>query len=90
MPERFESKTTYLLSGETAGCLSSVSPPAAISSAYKDLTGGLSDLDKDNLAKTAAKMAVLVKTPERVRKVCEDIVEHFQTMGPFWLPIPAR
>jgi type I restriction enzyme R subunit len=52
---------------------------AALDAAYKDLTGGLSDLDKDNLAKTAAKMAILVKTPERVRKVCEDIVEHFQT-----------
>lgn len=52
---------------------------AALDAAYKDLTGGLSDLDKDNLAKTAAKMAVLVKTPERVRKVCEDIVQHFQT-----------
>ncbi len=51
----------------------------ALDAAYKDLTGGLSDLDKDTLAKTAAKMAVLVKTPERVRKVCEDIVEHFQT-----------
>ena len=52
---------------------------AALDAAYKDLTGGLSDLDKDNLAKTAAKMAVLVKTPERIRKVCEDIAEHFQT-----------
>ncbi|MDG2539823.1 type I restriction endonuclease subunit R [Dyella jiangningensis] len=52
---------------------------AALDNAYKDLTGGLSDLDKDNLAKTAAKMAVLVKTPERIRKICEDIVEHFQT-----------
>lgn len=52
---------------------------SALDAAYKDLTGGLSDLDKDNLAKTAAKMAVLVKTPERIRKVCEDIVEHFQT-----------
>jgi type I restriction enzyme R subunit len=51
---------------------------AALDDAYKDLTGGLSDLDKDNLAKTAAKMAVLVKTPERIRKVCEDIVQHFQ------------
>lgn len=51
----------------------------ALDAAYKDLTGGLSDLDKDNLAKTAAKMAVLVKTPERISKVCEDIVEHFQT-----------
>jgi type I restriction enzyme R subunit len=52
---------------------------AALDDAYRDLTGGLSDLDKDNLAKTAAKMAVLVKTPERIRKVCEDIVGHFQT-----------
>ena len=52
---------------------------AALDAAYKDLTGGLSDLDKDNLAKTAAKMAVLVKTPERIRKICEDIVDHFQT-----------
>ncbi|GAA0421389.1 type I restriction endonuclease subunit R [Massilia aurea] len=51
----------------------------ALDAAYKDLTGGLSDLDKDNLAKTAAKMAVLVKTPERIQKVCEDIVHHFQT-----------
>jgi type I restriction enzyme, R subunit len=52
---------------------------AALDAAYKDLTGGLSDLDKDNLAKTAAKMAVLVKTPDRIRKICEDIVEHYQT-----------
>ncbi|MBH2018496.1 MAG: HsdR family type I site-specific deoxyribonuclease [Burkholderiales bacterium] len=52
---------------------------AALDAAYKDLTGGLSDLDKDTLAKTAAKMAVLVKTPERIRKVCADIVQHFQS-----------
>ncbi|MHB2025086.1 MAG: type I restriction endonuclease subunit R [Elusimicrobiota bacterium] len=45
--------------------------------AYKQLTGSLSDLDRDTLAKTAAKMAVLVKTPERVRRVCEDIVRHY-------------
>jgi hypothetical protein len=36
------------------------------------LTGGLSDLDKDNLAKTAAKMAVLVEDarahPQGVRR----------------------
>ncbi|MBK4738985.1 type I restriction endonuclease subunit R [Noviherbaspirillum pedocola] len=51
----------------------------ALDAAYKDLTGGLSDLDKDNLAKTAAKMAVLVKTPDRIRKVCEDIVQHYQS-----------
>ena len=52
---------------------------AALDAAYQDLTGGLSDLDKDSLAKTAAKMAVLVKTPERIRKICEDIVQHYHT-----------
>jgi type I restriction enzyme R subunit len=52
---------------------------ASLDDAYKELTGGLSDLDKDTLAKTAAKMAVLLKTPERIRRVCEDIVEHFQS-----------
>ena len=52
---------------------------AAIETAFKELTGGLSDLDRDSLGKTAAKMAVLVKTPERVRRVCEDIVLHYQT-----------
>jgi type I restriction enzyme, R subunit len=51
----------------------------ALDAAYQELTGGLSDLDKNNLAKTAAKMAVLVKTPERIRKVCEDIVQHYQS-----------
>ncbi|MHB2016750.1 MAG: type I restriction endonuclease subunit R [Candidatus Xenobia bacterium] len=51
----------------------------AIDAAFKEMTGGLSDLDRDNLAKTAAKMAVLVKTPERVRRMCEDIVQHYQS-----------
>ena len=51
---------------------------AAIDATFKEMTGGLSDLDKDHLGKTAAKMAVLVKTPERIRHVCEDIVQHFQ------------
>jgi len=49
----------------------------AIDEAFRDLTGGLSDLDRDQLAKTAAKMSVLVKAPERVRKICEDIARHF-------------
>ena len=50
----------------------------AIDEAFKELTGGLSDLDRDQLAKTAAKMAVLVKAPERVQTVCADIAQHFQ------------
>ncbi len=51
----------------------------AIDAAFKALSGGLSDLDRDTLAKTAAKMAVLVKTPERIRRICADIVQHFQS-----------
>ena len=49
----------------------------AIDDAFRELTGGLSDLDRDQLAKTAAKMSVLVKSPERVRKICDDIAAHF-------------
>ena len=52
---------------------------AAIDEAYAELTGGLTDQDRDDLAKAAAKMAVLVKTPERIRAICDDIVKHFQT-----------
>ncbi|WNG26414.1 HsdR family type I site-specific deoxyribonuclease [Cystobacter fuscus] len=51
---------------------------AAIDQAYAELTGNLSDLDKDNLAKAASKMAVLVKVPERVQKICADIAHHYQ------------
>ncbi len=49
-----------------------------IDKAFEELTGGLTDLDKDRLAKAAAKMAVLVKSPERIEKICADIAEHFQ------------
>jgi len=52
---------------------------AAIDDAYKQITGNLSEQDRDDLAKRAAKMAVLVKNPERVRAVVEHIVGHFQT-----------
>lgn len=51
---------------------------AAIDQAYAELTGNLSDLDKDNLAKAASRMAVLVKVPERVQKICEDIARHYR------------
>jgi len=43
------------------------------------MTGSLTDQDRDELAKKAAKMAVLVKNPERVRKVVNHIVNHYQT-----------
>jgi type I restriction enzyme R subunit len=52
---------------------------SAIDEAYKQITGALSEQDRDDLAKRAAKMAVLVKNPERVRAVVNHIVTHFQT-----------
>lgn len=51
---------------------------AAIDAAFKEMTGALTDVDRDNLGKNAARMAVLVKTPERISRVCEDIVRHFR------------
>ena len=50
---------------------------AAIDAAYAELTGGLSDLDRETLSKAAARMAVLVKVPERIDKICADIANHF-------------
>jgi type I restriction enzyme R subunit len=52
---------------------------AAIDEAYKVITDDLNQQDRDDLAKRAAKMAVLVKNPERVRAVVEHIVEHYLT-----------
>jgi len=52
---------------------------AAIDEAYKVITADLSEQDRDDLAKRAAKMAVLVKNPERVRAVVEHIVQHYRT-----------
>jgi type I site-specific restriction-modification system R (restriction) subunit len=48
---------------------------AAIDEAYKQINGSLSEQDRDDLAKRAAKMAVLVKNPERVRAVVNHIVK---------------
>ena len=52
---------------------------AAIDEAYRQITGNLSEQDRDDLAKRAAKMAVLVKNPERVRAVVSHMVKHFRT-----------
>ena len=52
---------------------------AAIDEAFKEITDDMSEQDRDDLAKRAAKMAVLVKNPERVRAVVEHIVKHYQT-----------
>ncbi|GAC1555248.1 MAG: HsdR family type I site-specific deoxyribonuclease [Herpetosiphon sp.] len=52
---------------------------AAIDDAYTRITGSLNEQDRDDLAKRAAKMAVLVKNPERVRAVVSHIVQHFRS-----------
>jgi type I restriction enzyme, R subunit len=51
----------------------------AIDQDYAELTGGLSDLDRETLAKAVSKMAVLVKVPDRITKICADIAQHYQT-----------
>jgi len=50
----------------------------AIDEAYEQITGDLSEQDRDDLAKRAAKMAVLIKAPARVQAICEHIVNHLQ------------
>ena len=50
----------------------------AIDQAYAELTGSLTDLDRETLARAAAKMAVLVKVPDRIEKICADIAHHYQ------------
>lgn len=50
----------------------------AIEEAYRELTEGLTDEDRDKLGKAAAKMAVLVKAPKRIHAICADIAQHYQ------------
>lgn len=52
---------------------------AAIDEAFAQITGDLSEQDRDDLAKRAAKMAVLVKNPERIQAVVRHMVQHYQT-----------
>jgi type I restriction enzyme, R subunit len=51
----------------------------ALDEAFEELAAeaGLSDDDKETLAKKAARLETLLKAPARVRRVCEDIVEHY-------------
>lgn len=50
---------------------------AEINRAYEALAGQLIEDDQDLLAKKAATLGVLVKAPERVRRICEDISTHY-------------
>ena len=46
--------------------------------AFTEMANDLSEDDRDKLSKKAAKMAVFLKSPERVRQIVQDIVEHFK------------
>ena len=50
----------------------------AIDEAYAQLTDQISEQDRDELARRAAKMALLIKAPARVEAICKHIVKHFQ------------
>jgi type I restriction enzyme, R subunit len=51
---------------------------AAIDEAYANVAGDLNEDDLANLGKRAARLGVLLKSPEHVNRVAEDIAEHFQ------------
>jgi len=66
LPLRFESRLIELRVDKRA-----------IEEAYRNLTGSLTEADQDNLGRRAARLAVLLKVPQRVRRLVADIVAHF-------------
>ncbi len=50
----------------------------SIDEGYQEMTGHLTDDDRNELGKRAAKLGVLVKSPDRVAAVCADIAKHFR------------
>ena len=51
----------------------------AIEEEWQQLTGHLNDLDRDNLARAASRISVLLKAPARIEVICKDIAQHFQS-----------
>ena len=49
----------------------------AIDEAYAQMTKDLDKEDREDLAKRASKMAVLIKAPARVKAICEHMTKHF-------------
>lgn len=47
--------------------------------AFKELANDLTETDRNKLSQKAAKMSVFLKSPERIRKIVADIVEHFRS-----------
>ena len=46
--------------------------------AFKEMANDLSEVDRNRISQKAAKMAIFLKSPERVRTIVEDIVQHFR------------
>jgi type I restriction enzyme R subunit len=46
--------------------------------AFKEMANDLSEEDKNKLSEKAAKMVVFLKSPERIKTIVADIVEHFK------------
>ena len=46
--------------------------------AFNELSNDLDEEQKAQLSKTAAQMAVFLKSPQRIQRICEDIVAHFR------------
>lgn len=53
----------------------------ALDEAFEEMSAheGLSDEQKEVLSKKAARLETLLKAPARMRRVCEDIVDHYET-----------
>lgn len=53
----------------------------ALDEAFEQMAAeaGLSDDEKEVLARKAARLETLLKAPERTRRLCEDIIEHYAT-----------
>jgi len=49
----------------------------SLDTAFKEMANDLSEEDRNKLSQKAASMAVFLKSPERVKTIVQDIVEHF-------------
>lgn len=47
--------------------------------AFKEMANDLSEDDRNKLSQKAAKMSVFLKSPERVKIIVKDIIDHFKT-----------
>ncbi len=54
---------------------------AALDEAFDEMTAeeGLSEEEKEQLARKATRFSTIMAAPERIREVCADIVEHYTT-----------